>query len=134
MAKSESPVIYAVRHGAALYGEFEMDRKAIEELPNERIRITVSTGRSPSRLRWYWSFLRDVVEATECAPDTESLHSLIKLETGYTTPVKLKGYNVLVPRSVSFSSMDETTFSRFCDQAVKFIAETYGVYPEDKGK
>lgn len=134
MAKNEQPPIYAVRHGAALYGEFEMDRKAIEELPQERIRITISTGRSPSRLRWYWSFLRDVVEATECAPDAESLHNLVKLNTGYVTPVMMKNFTVMVPRSVSFSSMDETTFSRFCDQAVKFIAETYGVFPEEKGK
>lgn len=134
MAKSDQPPIYAVRHGAALYGEFEMDRKAIEDLPNERIKITVSTGRSPSRLRWYWSFLRDVVEATECCGDTEALHSLIKLELGYTTTVKLKGYTVLVPRSVAFSSMDEATFSAFCEKAVKFIAETYGVTPQERGK
>ena len=117
MSKSERPPIYAVKRNGGLYGEFEMDRQAIEDLPNARIKVTLSTGRSPSRLRWYWAFLKKVIDATDCAPDVEALHAVVKMETGYTVPVKLKNFVVLVPRSVSFASMQEEEFMTFCANA-----------------
>lgn len=135
MAKSsEKPAVYVLKRDGGLFGEFEMDQEAINSLPNSRIKVTLTTGRSPSRLRWYWAFLREVITATECCLDTESLHSLIKLNVGLVTPVMMKGFTVMVPKSVSFSSMDEENFSNFCNAAVKFIAETYGVVPQDKGE
>lgn len=132
MAKNERPPIYCVRRGNSLVPEMALDADLIEALPHgNRIKVTVTEGRSPSRLRWYFAFLGKVVKATECAPNVDALHSLIKLETGHTTPVKVKGYTVLVPASVSFASMSESDFSNFCETAVKFVAETFGVTPED---
>lgn len=132
MAKKEQPPIYCVRRGNALVPEMALDADLIEALPSgQRIKVTITEGRSPSRLRWYFAFLGKVVKATECASNVEALHSLIKLETGHTTPVKFKGYTVLVPASVSFISMSESDFSAFCESAVKFVAETFGVTPEE---
>jgi hypothetical protein len=131
MAKSEQPPVYCLRRGDSLIGEMEADREWIRQQPySERIKVSLHTGRSPQRLKWYWAFLGKVVKATECAPTVETLHSLIKLETGFTTPVKLRGYTVLVPASVSFASMSEADFNTFCESAVRFIAETFGVTPE----
>ena len=131
MAKSEQPPVYVMRRGDSLIGEMEADRDWIRQQPyGERIKATLHTGRSPAKLRWYWSFLHKVIAATECAPTAESLHSLIKLETGFTTPVRVRGFTILVPASVAFGSMSETEFDTFCENAVRFIAETYGVTPE----
>lgn len=131
-AKTEQPPIYCLRRGDTLIGEMQMDRDRIADLPaSERIKLQFSTGRVPSRLRFYWAFLRDVVDATECCPNAEALHELVKLETGFTTPVKVKGYTVLVPRSVSFSSMSEEEFMQFLAGAEKFIATTFGITPKD---
>lgn len=130
--KTEQPPIYCLLRNGTLVGEMQQDRDRIAELPaGERIKLQFSTGRVPSRLRFYWAFLRDVVEATECCPNAEALHSLVKLETGFTTPVKVKGYTVLVPRSVSFSSMSEEEFMQFLAGAERFIAATYGIVPKD---
>lgn len=130
--EKETPPVYCIRRGETLVGEMQMDRDRIAELPaGDRVKLHFSTGRVPSRLRFYWAFLRDVVEATECAPNAEALHELVKLETGYTTPVKVKGYTVLVPRSVSFSAMSEEEFMQFLASAEKFIAATFGVSPKD---
>lgn len=130
--KTEQAPIYCLRRGQTLVGEMQTDRQRIADLPNgERIKLQFSTGRVPSRLRFYWAFLRDVVEATECAPNAETLHELVKLETGFTTPVKVKGYTVLVPRSVSFASMSEEEFMQFLAGAERFIAATYGIVPKD---
>ncbi|MEK1908213.1 MAG: hypothetical protein AAAB13_20765 [Pseudomonas sp.] len=130
--KTEQAPIYCLRRGEALIGEMQTDRQRIADLPNgERIKLQFSTGRVPSRLRFYWAFLRDVVDATECAPNAETLHELVKLETGFTTPVKVRGYTVLVPRSVSFASMSEEEFMQFLAGAERFIAATYGIVPKD---
>ena len=132
MSKSEQPPIYVLRRGSSLIPEMTTDKDLIERLPvGTRIKVMVTEGRSPAKLRLYWAYLGRVVKACQCAPSPEALHDVIKLETGFTTPVRVKGYTVLVPRSISFSSMSETEFSEFFENAVRFIAETYGITPEE---
>ena len=132
MAKKETAPIYVMRFGEGLYGELVQDEKRIALFPQgQRIRVDMRTGRVPSRLKAYWVFLDKVVEATGCAPNAEALHETIKLLTGFTTPVMVKGMTVLVPRSISFNSMSEEEFGVFFDNAVKWIAETYGIVKED---
>ncbi len=130
--KRETPEIWVQRKGVYLAPEFKMDADAIEQLPyGERLRVTLHTGRVPKRLRFYWSFLKKVVDATGCASSVESLHSVIKLECGYTEPVKVRGLTVLVPASISFDAMSEETFSRFLADALVYVATNFGLTPED---
>lgn len=132
MAKTEAAPIYMLKRNGNLIPEMGMDAELLDRLPNnERIKVTLHTGRSPTRLRWYWAFLGRVIKATDCAPTSEALHDVVKLHTGLVTPVLVKGFPVAVPKSVSFSSMAEEEFSEFLDAAVKWIAQTYGVTPED---
>lgn len=134
MAKktAENPPIYVIRKGNALYGEMEMDRDTICRIPEgTRVRVDVRTGRVPSRLRFWWAFLNDVVSATEAAPTAEALHETVKLMCGYTTPVMVGNITVMVPRSISFGSMTEENFSFFLRDGLRFIAEKYGITPED---
>jgi len=129
---TERPPIYVYRKGDALFGEMGMDREMIRAFPEgQRIRVDLRTGRVPERLRFYWAFLAKVIAATECAPTKEALHDVIKLNTGFTTPVNVKGYTVLVPRSISFDAMSEDEFSQFLESAIRWIAESYGVTPEE---
>jgi hypothetical protein len=131
MAKSELPPVYAIRRGDTLIGEMEADREWIRQQPSgERIKVTLHTGRSPSKLRFYWAFLGKVVKATDCAPSAETLHELVKLETGHTQPVRVKGYTVLVPASIAFDRMSEDQFGIFLESAIQFIAATFGITPE----
>jgi hypothetical protein len=133
MAKksSENAPVYVVRSGDRLVGEMEMDRELIRTFPEgQRIQVDLRTGRSPAKLRLYWSFLNKVIDATGAAPSSEALHELVKLETGFTTPIKVKGYTVLVPRSIAFNSMSEQEFDLFLKNSFAFIAETFGVTPE----
>jgi hypothetical protein len=134
MSKREKPPIYVVKRNGGLFGEFDMDARAISELPNTRVKVSLYTGRYPPRLRWYWRFLQKVIDATDCAPDTEALHNLIKMATDYTVKVKIRDFHALVPRSISFASMKEEEFMIFCANAELFIAETYGILPSDVGE
>lgn len=131
MAKNEQPPLYMLRRGDKLVAEMQMDRDLLQRFSeHDRIKVTLHTGRSPSRLRWYWAFVGRVVKATECAPSAEALHDVIKLHVGLVTPVMVKGFTVAVPKSVSFASMSEQEFEDFCNKAVKWLAETYGITPE----
>jgi len=128
----EHPPFYLIRDGDRLIGEMEMDREMIREFPvGQRIQADLRTGRMPSRLRFYWKFLREVVKATECAPHTKALHQMVKLRTGYTDDVIVSGYVVKVPSSIAFESMDEQTFEGFLNNAIRFIASEFGVTPEE---
>lgn len=130
--KRETPEIWVQRKGIFLAPEFKMDAEAIEKLPHgERLRVTLHTGRVPKRLRFYWSFIKKVVDATGCASSAEALHSTIKLECGYTEPVKVRGLTILVPASISFEAMSEETFSKFLSDALLYVATNFGLTPED---
>lgn len=133
MAKNEAPPLYVLRYGDKLVGEMEMDREAIAQFKaGDRIKVTLHTGRSPSRLRFYWQMLGKLVAATDCAPNAEALHSVIKLELGYATPVRLKnGMTCLVPGSIAFDRMTEQEFSNFLERAIAWVAANYGVTPDE---
>lgn len=134
MAKStEAPPIYVQRQGDKLAGEMQMDRDAIARFnAGDRIKVTLHTGRSPSRLRFYWQMLGKLVAATDCAPNAEALHSVIKLDLGYAMPVRLKnGMTVLVPGSIAFDRMTEEEFGNFLERAIAWIAQNYGVTSEE---
>lgn len=133
MAKksSEATPVYVVRLGEKLVGELEMDREMIRAFPEgERMRVEVRTGRIPSKLRFYWAFLREVVKASECAPHEKALHQMIKLRTGFTDDIIMGGYIIKVPASIAFENMDETTFGVFLEGAIRFIASEFGITPE----
>ncbi len=133
MAKSEAPPIFVHRQGDKLAGEMQMDRDAIAKFKaGDRIKVTLHTGRSPTRLRFYWQMLGKLVAGTDCAPNSEALHSVIKLDLGYATPVRLKnGMTVLVPGSIAFDRMTEEEFGNFLDRAIAWIGTNYGVTPEE---
>lgn len=132
---TEAPPIYCLRIGDRLVGEMAADRERIAEIKEgERVRVDVRTGRVPSRLRFYFAFIREVRKATGCAPTDKALHSLIKLRTGFTEDVILGGYVIKVPASVSFEAMDEQTFGTFLQEALAFIASEFGITPEDVEK
>lgn len=132
MAKNENPPVYVMRRGDALIGEMEADREWIRQQPNgQRIKVSLHTGRYPPRLRFYFAFLKKVVDATGCAQNANALHALVKLETGHTNPIKVKGFTVLVPASIAFDAMSEAEFETYLEAAIEFIAGAFGVTPED---
>lgn len=132
MSKSEQPPIYVLRRGIQLIPEMTTDKDLIERLPvGTRIKVMVTEGRSPAKLRLYWAYLGRVVRACRCAPSPEALHDVIKLHTGFVVPVLVKGFVVAVPKSISFAKMTEAEFDDFLRTAEMWVIETYGISIDD---
>ena len=94
------------------------------------VEITVRKRRSLPQLRLYWAMLQNVVEATAAWPTAEHLHDALKLDLGYTTPVKaMDGKLVMVPDSAAMSKMDSAQFRAFFDAAAARLAEVCGFDP-----
>lgn len=130
--RREKAPLYVQRKGIYLVPEMNMDAEIISNLPfNTRFRVTIESARSPKKLRFYWSFLKKVVDATGCASSAEALHNTIKLECGYTEPVKVRGLTILVPASISFEAMSEDEFTTFLADALLYVATNFGITPED---
>ena len=94
------------------------------------VEVTVKKKRSLPQLRLYWAMLQTVVEATGAYPDAEHLHDAIKVELGYTAPMRLlSGEVVWIPDSVAIARMDSAQFKAFFASAAELLARTYGFDP-----
>lgn len=123
--------IRAVRRGATLvpYGQADCDAfTAFKE--GEPVEILLKQRRSLPQLQAYWSMLARVVEATDAFPSPEKLHLAIKMDLGFTTPIKkLSGEIIFVPDSVAFNKMSAPDFRTYFAKAEKLIAEKFGIDP-----
>ncbi len=94
------------------------------------VEVTVKKRRSLPQLRMFWAMLQNVVEATGAYPTAEHLLDAMKVEMGYTTPMRLlSGEVVFVPDSIALGRMDSAQFRGFFDRAVELLARTYGFDP-----
>lgn len=117
------------RHGLEPVTAHDADMLAEYALGSD-CEVSIKKRRSLPQLRLYWSTLHNVVAATGSHPSAEHLHDAIKMDLGYTTPIKrLNGTIEYVPDSVAFGKMDAAQFKAFFDAAMKQLAEVYGIDP-----
>ena len=83
--------------------------------------------RSLPMQRKYWVCLKRFVDATECAPTEKHLHDVIKLETGYTTRIRLpNGVFYDIADSTAFDEMSQDEFQEYVKTADRWCLETFG--------
>lgn len=91
------------------------------------VEVSIKKRRSLPQLRLYWAMLNNVIEATGAYPTAEHLHDALKMELGFTTPMRLlSGDVVFVP--------DSAEFRKFFDMAAAKLAEIYGFDPLQDSK
>ena len=94
------------------------------------VEITIKKKRSLPQLRLYWAMLQNVVAATDAWATAEHLHDALKLDLGYTTPIKtMDGRLAMIPDSIALSKMDSAQFQKFFDAAAARLAEVCGFDP-----
>ncbi len=129
-AKESSPLVLR-RTERGLEPRSRLARELLDQYAlHSDVEVSIKKRRSAPQLRRYWVMLHEVVEATGAWPTAEHLHSSLKLDLGYVTPIRLlDGGIVYVPDSAAMSSMDSAQFKRFFDAAAARLAETYGFDP-----
>jgi hypothetical protein len=94
------------------------------------VELKIKKRRSLPQLALYWLMLRRVVDATGAWPSSQHLHDALKVDLGYTTPIKtMDGKLLMIPDSAAMAKMDSAQFKAFFDAAAKRLAEVCGFDP-----
>jgi hypothetical protein len=101
------------------------DAELIDELPlGKDLRCKITVSRSEPLHRWYWLVLSKVVDNTDQFTTTESLHFFLKIRSGRIQKIELHdGSAVLLPKSTSFGSMDDTEFKAYVEDVKQIITQ-----------
>lgn len=114
--------IRVVRRGGFLSGVSPADDEALRELPAEFTLTGIRQKRSLPQLRLFWVIMQIVAENSEQDITKEELAAYMKVTCGLGTPVKSRSGKVtMVPRSISFSQLDQDEFGRFFDRVLVLV-------------
>jgi hypothetical protein len=123
-----------VRRGMSLVPQTAHDALLLESIAEgELVRTECHQWRNGKRNSAYWAMLKECIDATGCALNTDVLHDAVKLATGHVNLVRLKnGMTVAVPASIAFDKMTEAEMITYFQAAEKVLAEEYGFVSERK--
>lgn len=71
--------------------------------------------------RLYWALCQVVAENMDGDYSAEVVSDVIKLRAGHVTAVRTRTGEVFLPKSISFSAMDQLSFNEFFDRAIKVV-------------
>lgn len=88
----------------------------------EVVTATIRRSRNPRHHKLLFALLKIVYENQEAFPTMEELLSAIKLATGlFDTGKTVDGFPYARPKSISFASMDQTSFAEWYEKALDVI-------------
>lgn len=117
-------------------GLIAVDQQGIDVLKKipvgEEVRCEITKPRNLQHHKKFWALLDIVCEATGRWPTSEAVLLELKDALGYVQQRTLSnGKKLDVPRSISFTSMDQIAFEDFYERSLKTLCEMAGGIPED---
>jgi hypothetical protein len=124
----DKPIYGYRRKGNTLVPDTPYDVAALDGIAEgELVRVETRQWRNAKRNAAYWSMLRDCIDATGCALNTDVLHDAVKLATGHVHLCRMaNGMTVAVPASIAFDKMTEAEMIKFMQAAELALARDYG--------
>lgn len=112
------------------------DDAAVEVLrrlgQGEVVRVELRKVRNPQFHRKFFALLQLVRDSTDAWATTEALLADLKVEMGHCDEFRLRGgQTVMIPRSISFGSMDDMEFTSFYERALVTLADMAGGIESD---
>lgn len=112
---------------------FSEDGDALSSLrPGGEYMVSITVPRNIRFHRKFFALLRitldnmpDSIRQVNHIHSTESLLAAIKIAIGHFDTINIHEREVFLPRSISFSKMDNAEFSKFYNRAVDEILSTY---------
>lgn len=115
--------LYMRRRGEHLRCVDAAGAEALADVPTDAIvRVDIRRPRNVRHHRKYWALLNAVFPHQSVYPTLESFAAAMKAAVGLAEPIRLPdGRIVLYTGSISFGSMDQTTFDQFYERVVQII-------------
>ena len=110
------------RNGALVAGDAEAE-EALAKIPSDTfVMANVRRPRNIDHHRKFFKLMRVIAEGTGIHP--EVLRALILIEAGHCHVIKRKDGRIdRFPKSIDFTSVDQTEFEEIYNRAVQYIAE-----------
>jgi len=114
------------KHGEVLIPSLPDDELALKSIKRGQIvEIELKRPRNAKFHKKFFALIGIVLENTEYDTSEQILH-LIKLKLGYyETIINTNGKVIYIPKSISFSSMDNDDFNNFYNKAVNIVLRDF---------
>lgn len=99
----------------------EQGEESLRGIPNGAVvKVTVKRPRNIRHHRLYWALMSLLHENQSRYATVEELSDAIKCAVGHCTVItRPDGTEIRIPRSISFSKMDQDAFKQFFDRVVE---------------
>lgn len=87
------------------------------------VAVEVTRPRNIQHHRLYWALCSHIAQAIGAS--RENVSDVLKLRTGHFTVVQTKTERIRLPRSISFSKLDQAGFRTFFEECVKVVCEEF---------
>jgi hypothetical protein len=123
-----------MRKGFTLVPYGEVAESEFDKIPSkEPVIVAIHQPRHPEHHAKLWAILTKVAQFDPTFGTAEAVLVWLKLKMPNMHHVyRFRGEQlVIVPKSISFASMDQITFRQFYDEAMQLLAERLGCDPEE---
>ena len=116
------------RIGDRLCPADDIQREEFQKIPmNDNVMVEIKKARHPQHHRLFFALLNLTIHNTEDFPSVDLLLTWLKIKLGHVeTVIWEEGKTYYVPKSISFTSMDQMEFREFFDRAIDVIVQKYG--------
>ena len=113
----------ARRLGEGMIPIDDIGREAIRRVPmNATVSVEVKRPRNPEHHRKLFALLSLIYQNQTLYSTVEDLLDAIKIHVGHAKALKLRdGTAVMVPKSISFSTTDQTAFEEFYSKVIDCV-------------
>lgn len=119
--------IYAVRKSNCFIPVNDSDLENLKRVKNgEMVKVEIKKPRNIKFHRKFFALLQIVVDNDERYANTNVVLHIMKLKLGhYESIVNTNGKMIYIPKSISFTKMDDTSFGEFYQQAVNKVLSDF---------
>ena len=115
-------VVYLKRNGLTLVPLAEDDADALGRLPLTTLRANVSAPRNIQHHKKLFALLKLILGNQERYKSTDELLAAVKVHLGHCDTVFMRdGTEIRIPKSISFTAMDQAEFAQFYDRVLDCV-------------
>ena len=121
--------IVLIKTGASeLQCAYESDQEKLKELKiGQQYKFKKSDDRNPLHHKKLMAIFRVVVSNSETFADIRQVLEYCKIKAGYVDIIGVNGEIHVIPRSISFDKMGQSTFNQFYKKSLDICADLLGI-------